>query len=91
MNRAKHKWRIIFWAIAALLLLTPLVAMQFTDAVQWDQYDFLIFGAMLLIAGVAIELSVRLTRTTRRRVGLIIAIILAFLLIWAQLAVGIFN
>lgn len=91
MNHKNHKLRIVFWVIAVLLLLTPLIAMQFTDAVQWDRYDFLVFGAMLLITGVAIELSVRLTRTTRRRVGLIIAIILAFLLIWAEMAVGIFN
>jgi hypothetical protein len=36
--------------MAVLLLLLPLVAMQFTDEVAWDETDFLVFGAMLFSA-----------------------------------------
>ncbi|WP_448502794.1 hypothetical protein [Sphingomonas sp.] len=35
-----HPLRIVGWAIAAALLLAPLVAMRFTDQVVWGAGDF---------------------------------------------------
>jgi hypothetical protein len=32
--------RTLPWIMAAFLLLLPLVAMQFTDEVDWDETDF---------------------------------------------------
>ena len=54
-------WRIAAWSAAALLLLLPLVAMQFTDEVHWTTADFVVFGAMLACAGGAFELAARMT------------------------------
>ena len=42
----KNRWRVTGWGAAAVMLLLPLIAMQFTDEVDWDVSDFIIFGAM---------------------------------------------
>ena len=42
----------------ALVLLLPLVAMQFTDEVVWTLWDFIVVGVLLTAIGVAIELAV---------------------------------
>jgi len=47
-GRRGSRWRIAAWAAAALLLLLPLVAMQFTDEVVWDVADFAFAGALLV-------------------------------------------
>ena len=44
-------WRIARWVAAALVLLLPLIAMQFTDGVNWDVADFLFAGALLVGVG----------------------------------------
>ena len=79
------------WGGAALLLLTPLIAMQFTDEVQWDETDFIVFGVMLAVVGLAIELAVRNIAKRRTRVLVIGAALFAFLWLWAELAVGVFT
>lgn len=84
-------WRLLPWGIAAGLLLLPLVAMQFTTEVNWDAADFLIFGLMLVAACGAWELALRLTRHARRRAVVALAIVAAFLFVWAELAVGVFT
>jgi len=78
------------WGAAALLLLIPLIAMQFTDEVAWDGADFAISGAMLVAACGAFELAVRTTDRPAYRAAAGLAIAAGFLLLWAQLAVGVF-
>jgi hypothetical protein len=84
-------WRIALWGCASLLLLVLGLAMQFSSEVRWDRQDFLVFGGMLLIACGAFELVVRRTAARRLRLlgGAMIAT--AFLLVWTELAVGIFH
>lgn len=82
--------RWIFFLIAAGMLLVPAIAMQFTSEVNWGTEDFVVMGLMLAAAGVALEASVRLSKTSLQR-GLAIGFIaFAFVAIWAELAVGIF-
>jgi hypothetical protein len=85
------RWRKILWGVAALLLLAPLVAMRFTAEVQWSVGDFLVFGLLLASAGAAVELAVRLSRRRRVVLGALGGVGLVFLLVWAELAVGIFH
>ena len=84
-------WRIAAWSAAALLLLLPLVAMQFTDEVNWTAADFVVFGAMLACAGGAFELAARMTRNTAYRAAVGVALAAAFLLVWTNGAVGIIG
>ena len=75
----------------ALLLLIPLVAMQFTDEVNWDLLDFVVMGTLLFGTGLVCELVMRKVRNLDYRIGLIAVILVALFLIWAELAVGIFG
>ena len=75
-------------AIASvIILLIPLIAMQFTHEVNWDKKDFIVMGVLLFGMG---SLFVLVSRKVPQKRFLIGAIFLAILLcIWAQLAVGI--
>ena len=78
------------WGGAAVLLLAPAVAMRFTREVAWGPADFAIFAAMLVAACGAYELAVKVTGRPAYRVAAGVAIAAGFLLMWAQLAVGVF-
>ena len=84
-------WRMIGWGGAAMLLLLPLVAMQFTQEVNWTGADFLVFGAMLIAAGGGIELATRARLPRRGKLAAVGAVIAAFLIVWVELAVGIVD
>jgi predicted PurR-regulated permease PerM len=76
--------------VAALMLLVPLVAMQFTDEVAWSLADFIVAGILLLGAGLVYELIAR--RVNPRYRAVIAVVLMAILLLaWAELAVGIFG
>jgi len=77
--------------IAGLLLLIPLIAMQFTNEVNWSLFDFIIMGAMLTIAGLLIGITLTKFKASKNRILLIAIIIAIFFLIWAELGVGIFG
>ncbi len=90
-GRRGSRLRLAVWGAAALVLLVPLIAMQFTDEVNWDETDFIVFGAMLAAACGTYELAARTTRNTAYRAGFGIALAAAFLLVWMNLAVGIIG
>lgn len=85
------RWRIARWGGAALLLLLPLVAMQFSDAMDWDETDFIVMGAMLAGACGIYELAAWMSRSAAYRAAVGVAVVAAFLLIWLNLAVGIIG
>ncbi|MBD2748734.1 hypothetical protein IC232_18730 [Microvirga sp. BT688] len=86
-----HVWRLAPWMVTALLLAFPLAAMRFTDEVNWDETDFIVFGAMLFGACGAYELAARMTGNTAYRAAVGVAFVAAFILIWMNLAVGIIG
>lgn len=91
-GRLVNHWRIAAWTAAGLILLLPLVAMQFTDQVNWDVSDFVIFGALLLGVGFTFEVAARKTgspaHNTAYRAGVGLALLAAFLVVWVNGAVG---
>jgi len=89
--RDKKFWRIARWSLAALILLLPLLAMQFTTEVAWDFADFMIFGALLAGAGGVYELAMRVSGHRAYRAAIAVALAAAFILIWVNLAVGIIG
>jgi hypothetical protein len=76
--------------ITVLLLLLPLIAMQFTKEVNWTLSDFGIAGVLLFGTGLLCELAIRKIKNTKYRIAVVLAILLVLLFVWAELAVGIF-
>jgi hypothetical protein len=73
----------------ALLLLVPLIAMQFTNEVNWDMRDFIAMGALIFGASsLFVLVSRKVPRSRRLVIGLMFAVV--FIYLWAELAVGIF-
>ncbi|MEJ8803313.1 hypothetical protein [Pontibacter sp. H249] len=75
----------------AFILSIPMVAMQFTNEVNWNLDDFIIMGILLLSTGLLCELVMRKVTNWNYRIGIIAVILFALFLIWAELAVGIFG
>ncbi len=73
------------------LLLIPLAGNLMSPQVEWDLKDFLVMGTLLLGAGLSIELILRKVSNQTTRTLVIILLVLAFLLLWAEMAVGIFG
>ncbi|RZL73253.1 MAG: hypothetical protein EOP66_12850 [Sphingomonas sp.] len=79
-----------FCLVSLALLVSPLIAMQFTHQVDWDRADFLSAALLLAAIGVAIELAIRVIRRPALRGIAIIAVITCAALVWADAAVGVF-
>lgn len=90
-GRSLGFWRIAAWTAAGLLLLVPLVAMQFTDEVNWDVFDFAVAGALILGVGVAFELAIWMTSNNAYRAAVGVALAASFILVWVNGAVGIIG
>lgn len=76
---------------AGFILLVPFVAMQFTNEVNWTLFDFVVAGVLLFVTGLHCELVLRKVTATRFRIVLCGILLATLLLIWAELAVGLFN
>ncbi|MFE3869519.1 hypothetical protein ACFX5E_15750 [Flavobacterium sp. LS2P90] len=85
-----NKRLIIIVFTVAFLLLIPLIAMQFTDEVNWTLFDFTVAGVLLLSTGLACELVIRKVNKISLRIAICVTLLAMLLLIWAELAVGIF-
>jgi hypothetical protein len=73
------------------ILLIPLLAMQFTEEVRWTLSDFVVAGALLIGTGLMVDLVVRKVTQTKYRIALCAALVIGLLLVWAELAVGVFG
>jgi dipeptide/tripeptide permease len=56
-----------------------------------DNLRFLVIGILLLSIGFICELTIRKVSKIKHRIAICITILVVFLLIWAELAVGIFG
>lgn len=79
----------IFYPLS--LLLIPLIGMLVTDDIHWSSFDFIIMGSLLFCFGVGIELVNTRVKRVKKRLLYLVILVLMFLLIWAELAVGIFG
>ncbi|MDP2137081.1 MAG: hypothetical protein Q8J74_04435 [Candidatus Didemnitutus sp.] len=77
--------------LPVFVLLVPLVAMQFTDEVVWGPLDFLVAWVLMAVAGLAYKLATSQTGNVAYRIAAGMAVATAFLLVWANLAVGLIG
>ena len=72
----------------AVILSIPLVAMQFTNEVNWTFGDFIAMGLLLFGSGAAFELVASRENGLVFRTAVGIAVVSTMLLTWVNLAVG---
>ena len=69
----------------------PLLAMKFTEDVNWSIYDFVVMGFLLLFFSLGIDVTMKKVKNENVKILYVVLTILIFLLIWAELAIGIFD
>ncbi len=74
--------------VPALLLLVPLVAMQFTAEVNWTWSDFLVMYVLMSVVGLTYKFVAGRSGSMLYRLAAALALGAGFLLIWVNLAVG---
>ncbi len=81
------------WIFGPLLILLsiPWIAMQFTPEVNWTPGDFTVMALLLLGLGFSVDLVLRKVSAPKGRMLFGLLILAIFLLIWAELAVGILG
>lgn len=83
----------------SLILLIPFLFMQLGiglydpgsgfETLNWSGFDFIAMGALLFAAGLLLDFIIR--KAGKYRVLGIIIVVLLFLWLWAELAVGVFT
>lgn len=74
-----------------LVLLIPFISMQYTNEVNWGLFDFIVAGSLLFGTGLTIEYVFRKVKRRQHRIIICSIVLLLLFLLWAELAVGIFN
>ncbi len=74
-----------------LLLIIPLIGISFTDEFAWSLSDFIVAGLVLLVFSLTANFIVLRISNRNRRVFFMTILLILFLLVWAELAVGIFG
>ncbi len=74
-----------------LILLIPFLAMQFSGEILWSLTDFIVAGILIFGTGLAFMLIFRKNANFLYRIAGGLSLGTAFLLIWANLAVGIIG
>ena len=88
LNFKNQKVRVLF---PLLLLLVPLIGMRITEEINWSLFDFIIMGVLILSVSIGINFTLSKTKNLKNRIIYIGILGLLFLLLWAELAVGIFG
>lgn len=86
-----NKRLILILGLAAVLMIIPLIAMQFTDEVNWTISDHVIAGFLLFGTGLMCEFVLRHIKRNKLRVFICISLLILLVIIWAELAVGILG
>lgn len=91
-KQSKFNQSILRVALAtALILLVPLVAMQFTNEVDWGVGDFIVMGALLFSIGFSYVLATRYISNIVFKIAIGFALGTTLFMIWANLAVGLIG
>ncbi len=91
MNTKMHLKQSLIFGIIGLIITIPLIAMQFTNEVNWSLFDFIIAFILLSVIGLTINYILQLTNRLQNKIFFCIMVLLIGLLIWTELAVGVFG
>ena len=85
---SKYKLRKIFFPL--LVLLVPIVGVIFFE-LNWSRFDFLVMALLILSLSILINLILYYLNSSKLKLLSIFFLVILFLLIWAELAVGVFG
>lgn len=90
--RKSIRRQMLYVAIAtASILMVPLLAMQFTNEVNWSPFDFIAMAILLFGTGLAYVLISRLSDRLAYKAAVGVGVVAGLFLIWVNLAVGIIG
>lgn len=81
---------LIIFIVLNSILLIPIIGTMISEEFQWDILDYVIAGFMLNTLGILLFISKLYIPNNYVRYCFVAITILLFLLLWAELAVGIF-
>ncbi len=90
-GRGTSRWRWAYALFALTVLAAPALAMLFAADVNWGPEDFALMAAMLAGLALLLEGAARVGKSAGIRTLLMVGAVAAFLLLWAELAVGLFD
>ena len=82
---------LIYTSVGIFFSVIPLIAMEFTNEVQWDGIDFMAFSLLLLVLFIGIELIRNKVKTKKMVWISVMLLIVLLLIVWIDLAVGLLN
>lgn len=85
------KHTIFIFSSVVIILLVPIIGMQFSEEVSWSSSDFIFMAVLLSITALLCEAVFRLTKHLVKRCLLCGIILLFAFLIWVEMAVGLFG
>jgi hypothetical protein len=71
--------------------MVPLLANLFVDEMSWDIIDFVVMGILIFCTGLMFQFIAGKVKNKKTRIIASLSLIIIFLYIWAELAVGIFT
>ena len=86
-----HNYQKIYLIIFGFLLSIILLLNFISDEFDWNIFDFIVLIIIMIFTAALFEIATRTAKTKKNQKILFILITIIFLLIWAELGVGIFN
>ena len=90
-NRIDKKAFLIPLYVSLCLLTIPLFANVLVTGFDWTFYDFIVIDGLIYSITFTLLIVLRIIQNTPYRFVIIIAILLVFILIYIDLAVGVFD
>ena len=94
MNNAlkeKSQRRKIIAGVIVVFLMLPVIGMMISENVNWSIADFVIAAILLSIGGLGVDLIFSKLKTRRARMLALMIVFVLFVLVWGELAVGLFG
>jgi hypothetical protein len=90
-NKINGKKIVFITALILGILSIPLIAMQFTNQVDWNPFDFIIMAMLLGSTAFLIDLTLRKFKGLKNRLMICGAVFILAVLFYIELAVGILG
>ena len=88
----RSPWRLALWAVPTILLITPALMMwRATEGWQWGPFDFAFATVLLYGTTGLVDLAIRKGGSLAYRLGAVLAVLVSFLLVWVNGAVGVIG